>query len=330
MADPSKKSKDADDASSTPTEQIPRRIDAPDLANKPVVKKRIASKKEQTGSQEETVTDRVQIQAVSESSTLKKEEPFPHKIFAGPLAEWIISGLCFLGGLFALFTYPVSGTILLLIGLILLPPITAFVLKRWKIRISWIWKGSIIALLAGLFVVVQLRRQQADLISHDLATQQVGGKDTLRTGFHKESPEAEDRGSQYPALGEKAVVGYFEISINRAHVDTMLGTANVYAEQAPGTGNTFVILDVTIKCIDKESRTPRIGSLLMKVEDRTYRFDKTETVSDPAWGLFFEPMNPLTSKTTKLVYKIPRDVKGEVFWEPGGNPDSVRFYCGRI
>jgi hypothetical protein len=73
---------------------------------------------------------------------------------------------------------------------------------------------------------------------------------------------------------------------------------------------------------------PMEGSLFMNIEGRMYEFDNTETVMASGWGLFFDQLNPFTSKTTKIVYMIPRDVKADVYWVPGRNPQKVMFYCG--
>jgi len=342
MAAPTKKPKPADDQQPNPEEQIPRRLVVDASAPKPETTKNAPNKQDTPPAHRTPATKTARKDESAKNLPLANEGPTLRNIFAGPLAEWIVSGVFFLGGLFALFTYPNSGAILIVMGLVVLPPINRFVLKRWKIKVSWKWKGAALAFLACLFVLVQLRRNQAEAVSRELASHPIVGKDTLKTGFRKDlltvaaatgqnlDDSTTTRQRKIAVIGEKAVVGYFEISLDKARVDTVLGVANVYAEQLPGKGNTFVILDVTFKCIDKESQIPKIGNLVMKVGDRTYEFDKTETVTAPGWGLYFDVLNPLTTKTTKIVYKIPRDTKGEVFWRPGGNLDSLSFFCGRI
>ncbi len=63
---------------------------------------------------------------------------------------------------------------------------------------------------------------------------------------------------------------------------------------------------------------------------KDYEFDKSETVMAEGFGLFLDQINPLTSKTTKLVYKLPAEIKGPAYYEPGRASDNESIYLGDL
>ena len=58
---------------------------------------------------------------------------------------------------------------------------------------------------------------------------------------------------------------------------------------------------------------------------KDYNFDKSETVMADGWGLLLDQINPLTTKTTKLVYKIPAEIIGNAYYKPArsGSNDII-------
>jgi len=48
------------------------------------------------------------------------------------------------------------------------------------------------------------------------------------------------------------------------------------------------------------------------------------------WGLMMDQINPLTSKTTKLVYKIPAEIKGLAYYRPGRSNKNDLISLGNI
>jgi len=59
------------------------------------------------------------------------------------------------------------------------------------------------------------------------------------------------------------------------------------------------------------------GSVWINYNGKDYEFDKSESIMAEGWGLFLDQINPLISKTTNLVYKIPAEIKGDIYWQPG-------------
>ncbi|MCF8354997.1 MAG: DUF4352 domain-containing protein [Melioribacteraceae bacterium] len=134
----------------------------------------------------------------------------------------------------------------------------------------------------------------------------------------------------FPTIGESLSTDYFQITLNKANVDTKVNTGNQFADLDEEPGNKFLILDITFKNIDDESRMFIDGSVYINFNGKEYKYDKSETIMLKGWGTMLDRINPLTTKTTKLVYKIPTEISGAVYWEPGRNYDDKRFFCGNL
>jgi hypothetical protein len=52
------------------------------------------------------------------------------------------------------------------------------------------------------------------------------------------------------------------------------------------------------------------GAVIIDFNGKENKFDKSEPIMIGGWGILLDQINPLTSKTTNIVYKIPNDIKG--------------------
>ncbi len=97
----------------------------------------------------------------------------------------------------------------------------------------------------------------------------------------------------------------------------------MFHEQAsPGT--VLAVLDITVRCIDKESRWYSDGDLFATVGGRELKFDKRETIIGVT--KVFGSINPLTEQRGLVVYKIPVEaVQGPLTWQPGRGFGALRF-----
>jgi len=118
-------------------------------------------------------------------------------------------------------------------------------------------------------------------------------------------------------IGEVLKTDYFDVVVNNATIDNHISTGNQFVDIPEQPGNKFVILDVTFKNTDNESRMLTDGELIINSNGKEYKYEKSETIMLEGWGLIIDNINPLTSKTTKIVYKIPSDIKGVAFYRPG-------------
>lgn len=131
-------------------------------------------------------------------------------------------------------------------------------------------------------------------------------------------------------VGEVLKTDYFDITVNKVEVKDRVSTGNEFSDLKPEDGNSYLIINATFKNTDSESRMLMDGSVWINYNGKDYEFDKSEPIMAEGWGLLLDQINPLTSKTTNLVYKIPTEVKGEAYWQPGRSDDDQRILLGTL
>lgn len=125
-------------------------------------------------------------------------------------------------------------------------------------------------------------------------------------------------------VGEPLKTEYFDVTVNKVGVEESINTGNQFADLPKESGTKYLVLNATFKNTSNESRMLMDGELLINYNGQDYKFDKSETVMLEGWGLLLDQINPLTSKTTKLVYKIPNEIKGTFYYRPGrANSDDL-------
>ncbi|MGE6659265.1 hypothetical protein ACQKEK_00770 [Pseudomonas sp. NPDC077408] len=143
-------------------------------------------------------------------------------------------------------------------------------------------------------------------------------------------PEPLEKGYQRVATESfrSAKFDHFNIGIKNCSVSKMVGTGSSFSEPEHWDGSQFVIIDATLKNEDSEGRLPFEGELVIKQPNgKMLRYDHSETVMADGYGIGLRPVNPFVTMPTKIVYRIPSDITGEVLWQPGRNPESRRLWC---
>jgi hypothetical protein len=132
-----------------------------------------------------------------------------------------------------------------------------------------------------------------------------------------ESGNAANIAKKYPGIGETVKTGYFEVKVNSAKFYKFITAREGLINFKKDAKDRYLLLGITIKNTDKEARTIfDAGPIMINFNNKEYSFDRPEPTNAEGWGLSAEPINPAESKTTFLVYKIPREMTGEVFWRP--------------
>ena len=131
----------------------------------------------------------------------------------------------------------------------------------------------------------------------------------------------------YEGISASSSVGYFDVELKSCRVTNQLNTGNRFANPEPWEGSRFLVLDVTFKNKDKESRIPLPGSALISVDGSIYEFDQPESIMARGYGVPLQGINPLVTYRTKLVYRVPDESFSDVFWQPGRNSEGKRLYC---
>jgi len=128
--------------------------------------------------------------------------------------------------------------------------------------------------------------------------------------------------SQTLQVGQTAHSDKFEVTVRSVRFSDVVGQGLMTTHADPGT--TFAIVEISARCIDKESRFYTGGDLYAKVNGTLLKYDHSEVILalDSPMG----QINPLTEKTGFAVYKIPVAAAGlPLFWSPGNDFPDVRF-----
>ncbi len=131
------------------------------------------------------------------------------------------------------------------------------------------------------------------------------------------SESSTKKSSKLVAIQEVLKTDYFDITANSVELFYNVNTGNPYASLPKEAGNIYLVINATFKNIDTESRMIMDGSVFINYNGKEYEFDKTESIMAEGWGTMLDQINPLTSKTTNLVWKIPEEINGTVIWKPG-------------
>lgn len=150
---------------------------------------------------------------------------------------------------------------------------------------------------------------------------------------NKKGSSTEQRVTEEPKgvdVGQVLHTEYFDIIVNEVRLKDRVNTGNQFANRKPEQGNMYLIINTSFKNTDNESRMLMNGSVWINYNGKDYEFDKAETVMLEGWGLILDQINPLTTKTTNLVYKIPAEIKGDAYWQPGRAGRNQRILLGTL
>jgi hypothetical protein len=75
---------------------------------------------------------------------------------------------------------------------------------------------------------------------------------------------------------------------------------------------------------------PVEGSLFISYNGKEYEFDSVEPIASEGYNMWFRKINPLIAMKTKIVYRIPDEIEGPVFWRPGRNATDTKLWLGYI
>ncbi|MBI6576962.1 hypothetical protein [Pseudomonas viridiflava] len=122
-------------------------------------------------------------------------------------------------------------------------------------------------------------------------------------------------------------VGYFDVTVNDCTLSKSIDTGNRYSAVKPDPDARFLTVNATFKNTNNESRLPLEGSLVISKDDKDFKFDTAETIMSDGYGIRMRSLNPLIKLNTKIVYKVPNELSGEVYWKPGRNAEDKKLWC---
>jgi hypothetical protein len=147
----------------------------------------------------------------------------------------------------------------------------------------------------------------------------IGGK---LLGSDTASTTTVDTADQTLQIGQTAQSDKFEVTVRNIQFTEVLGEG--FAETRADPDTVFAVIEVMVRCVDKESRYYNSGDLYAEVNGTELKYDNSEVILglDSPIGM----INPLTEKTGFVVYKIPQEVaNSKLSWTPGMDFADVRF-----
>ena len=132
------------------------------------------------------------------------------------------------------------------------------------------------------------------------------------------------------AITNTANIGYFKVKAESGEYRNTVGTGNRFAEPKTWEGSRFYIVNASFKNMDTESRLPIEGSLFINYNGKDYEFDSVEPITTEGYNIWFRKINPLITMKTKLVYRIPNEIHGDVYWKPGRNSEDTKLWVGTL
>lgn len=152
---------------------------------------------------------------------------------------------------------------------------------------------------------------------------------SFKEHLNKVAPDSKYNFLKYNGIGTSVIAGNFEVTANDYKVTNFINTGNPYLNKRAAEGDTYLLIRATYKNIDYEGRTIlSAGSLFIEYDGKEYEFDKTESILAEGFGVTFEALNPLSKKTTWLVFPIAAEIKGGVLWQPAASKEKI--YLGEI
>jgi hypothetical protein len=158
----------------------------------------------------------------------------------------------------------------------------------------------------------------------------LGKNDTNTSGSTNAALSPASTSNKTVAVGQTLKTHYFDVTVNNVKVVKKISDPSGYLSTEAGAGNKFLVIDITFKNTDNESRMVLDGELHINYQGKDFNYDKAETIVQEGYGLFLDQLNPLVSKTTKLVYKIPNEITGTAYYSPARADNDEQINLGNI
>lgn len=163
--------------------------------------------------------------------------------------------------------------------------------------------------------------------AYNAASCRVGAIGSTATNAYNTYATSYLKGLQAKQEAMHGQVGYFDVTVNDCTISKTIDTGNRYSTVKPDPDARFLTVNATFKNTDNEGRLPLEGSLLISKDEKDFKFDTTETVMSEGYGIRMKSLNPLIKLNTKIVYKVPNELSGEVYWKPGRNAEDKKLWC---
>lgn len=154
-------------------------------------------------------------------------------------------------------------------------------------------------------------------------------EDPTATDTSVDAPAEEKKSSTEVAIGQTLKTEYFDVTVGSAKASKSVRIDEIQNLEQEA-GNKYLVFDVTLKNTDSESRMMFDGEVIIKANGKEYKYEVPEPVFSDGWGMIMDNINPLVTKKTKLVYKIPDELKGTAYYHPARSDDDQVINLGPI
>jgi uncharacterized protein YecT (DUF1311 family) len=141
----------------------------------------------------------------------------------------------------------------------------------------------------------------------------------------RDADDIETFGAVPGASGSTATADRLESAVNSANVTDRIVTSTLQRKEA-GSGNTFVVLDVSVRNVGAQPQVFSEGKLIAVQGSRERTFATPLTMLTEEF-LSLQVIPPASHVRGKIAYEVPEDVAGALYWSPGngGKPIAVHL-----
>jgi len=227
------------------------------------------------------------------------------KITLGLVISWIFGVLFGLSGILFISEGSIgAGVPLIIASFVMLPPLNKLVKDKLNFELSGGLKTIVVIILFGIYVV-----------NSPLSDLSAPSTDILATDEASEIPKAESvKEVEVPKVynfGDQVIVSDFAYTIHSMDVKNEIGVYLFGDFMGAKPDGVFVILDVTIENIGKESKYI-LGSNIKIIdeEERRYNHDASAEIYLEEKAFSFVQMQPGLPKRGSIVFDVPQDIMG--------------------
>jgi len=106
-----------------------------------------------------------------------------------------------------------------------------------------------------------------------------------------------------------------QVSVDRA-LRTQRLQPSRFEDKEPAPGDSFIVLDVSVRNPGHDTRVFNAGPLVVMAGGKEHRFDTPENIIADGY-LLLEAVKPGTGVRGRIVYEVPSDLAGAMYWLPG-------------
>lgn len=183
--------------------------------------------------------------------------------------------------------------------------------------------GGILAAVAGWKRAPATEGTRGVWISVAVVTAVTAGMAAVLLSDGKAPPGVAVSAAPALAVGQTAQGSSFQVTLRSFALMPAIKTS--FGTKSADADSVYAVLEVSAKCVDKESRYYTPGDLVATIGGREIRYDKSETML--GLGSPVGQINPLVEKRGFVVFKLPREAAAApLTWQPGrGFDKGMRF-----